>query len=92
MFQPQSCCFLSLLLKLFSEVENSTWCQSILEARMAEGHLHKGQILGDITDFTPTGSLQDGIDGIVGGFPCQVVWNNEIEVFSLRLLGFKYKL
>lgn len=51
--------------------EIDRYCQAVLLSRMAEGSLPKAPIFDDIFKFD--GTQYEGIDFVVGGFPCQAV-------------------
>lgn len=53
-------------------VENNSYCQEVLKARMQDGCLHKGGIISDVQDYEPAGSHLSA-EGLIGGFPCQGV-------------------
>ena len=59
-----------LNLRTVGYVEQDTWCQKVLQARIAEGALDYAPIIRDIraADFRPMAGL---VDIVTAGFPCQ---------------------
>ena len=53
------------------KVENCSFAQSVIRARMEEGHLCKAEIYDDIVGFEPSQWLKDNVQVLVGGYPCQ---------------------
>ena len=51
-------------------VENDPWCQKVLQARIDDGSLDRGEIHGDIREFGAEG-YAGRIDLVSAGFPCQ---------------------
>ena len=55
-------------------VEWDTYCQKVIAARIADGHLPAAPIFGDVREFVLSGAAAEyrGIADVVsGGFPCQ---------------------
>ena len=52
-----------------SKVERSSFCQSIIRARMSQGLARKAPIFDDMKTFRGTDAPT--ASGILGGFPCQ---------------------
>ena len=51
-------------------VENDPWCQRVLQARMDDGSLDRGEVHGDIREFGAE-RYRGEVDLISAGFPCQ---------------------
>ena len=55
-------------------VEFNEYCQRVIAARIADGHLDPAPIFGDIRAFIADGyaaSYSGMVDVVSGGFPCQ---------------------
>jgi DNA (cytosine-5)-methyltransferase 1 len=60
--------------KSIGYVEWEPYCQKILQARIADGHLDAAPIFGDIRKFVSEGyadAYQGMVDVVTAGFPCQ---------------------
>ena len=62
------------------------FCVSILRARMAEGFLPGGKIHRDVQTVEPEDA--SSLDGLIGGFPCQVPCLMFVSSFILRVMCF----
>ena len=54
---------------IFSEVEMSEYCRSVIRQRMADGLIPHGQLFEDVEKVTA--SELGPVDGYVAGYPCQ---------------------
>ena len=55
-----------------NKVEKDPYCAQCIRCRIDDGLASPGEIYSDIEDFTPSPELANSLDGITGGFPCQV--------------------
>lgn len=82
---------LFLLPSLRFQVEWDAECQRVLKSRIADGYLDDGPVFSDAQSYTPSKTVLDSCEGLIGGFPCQVLWIQSIAVlkdkFSMFLFG-----
>ena len=60
--------------KTVGYVEQNSYCQTILSARIKDGILHEGPVFGDINAFISEGyadAYKGMVDVVTAGFPCQ---------------------
>ena len=72
--EPRVVCFTceSISESAVTQVENNSWCRSVLKARMKNKCLHQGLLHDDIRTFRPSAlGVANEARGAVGGFPCQ---------------------
>ena len=62
---------------VWSQVEASKECQTVLAARMAEGSLPSCTIIDDVVDYRPSGAALEAA-ALTAGFPCQA-WSVHVK-------------
>ena len=60
-------------------MEADEFAAGVIGARMEEGHLPRAPVFPDITTFDPSPEMQEQVQCMSGGFPCQVLWIQSVS-------------
>lgn len=66
-------------------MESDAYCRQVIAARMQDGYADPGPIFGDITTVWKSNIINEQVDGLIGGFPCQAGYHTPVFAFANSL-------